>query len=95
MGWAWMDLGVSRQHRLRRLGRRVRRRFAVDGGTLVYYDHYRSPQHYGAVFSPLVTKNGKPSWTDVTDKIDFPAGLRHGSFLQITEAEYRRVETMQ
>ncbi len=67
---------------------------AVDGGTLVYYDHYRAPQHYGAVFSPALTDTGKPSWTDVTDKIDFPAGLRHGSFLQITEEEYQRLEAL-
>jgi hypothetical protein len=67
---------------------------AVDGGTLVYYDHYRPPQHYGAVFSPTLTTTGNPSWKDVTSQIDFPSGLRHGSFLQLTEAEYQRLENL-
>jgi hypothetical protein len=27
-------------------------------------------------------------------KIDFPAGMRHGSFLQITQAEYDRLAAL-
>jgi hypothetical protein len=64
---------------------------ALPTGTIVYYDHYRTPQHYGAVFS---STTGDPAWQDVTSKIDFPAGLRHGSFLAITEAEYERLEKL-
>jgi hypothetical protein len=61
----------------------------VPGGWLAYYDHYRDPQHYGAAFTAdFVT------WTDATAEIAFPAGLRHGSFLQITPAEYRRLMSL-
>jgi hypothetical protein len=54
-------------------------------GYLAYYDHYSQGQHYGAIFSPDLVH-----WTDALAKIDFPAGMRHGSFLQITQAEYDR-----
>jgi hypothetical protein len=56
---------------------------AVPGGFLAYYDHYTAPQHYGALFS-----TDFKFWTDATAKISFPAGLRHGSFLQISREEY-------
>jgi hypothetical protein len=58
----------------------------VPGGWLAYYDHYRKPQHYGAWF----TADFK-TWTDAAEKIDFPAGMRHGSFLKISQIEYERL----
>jgi hypothetical protein len=61
----------------------------VHGGFLAYHDHYRSPQHYGALF----TSDFK-TWTDATNQITFPAKLRHGSFLPITEAEYNRINSL-
>jgi len=61
----------------------------VAGGYLAYYDHYSQGQHYGAVFSPDLTH-----WSDALSKIDFPAGMRHGSFLQITQAEYDRLAAL-
>ena len=61
----------------------------VADGYLAYYDHYSGGQHYGAVFSPdLVT------WTDALARIEFPAGMRHGSFVQITQAEYDRLAAL-
>jgi hypothetical protein len=61
----------------------------VPGGFLAYYDHYTKPQHYGALFSTdLIT------WSDALGKINFPAGLRHGSFLQVTREEYERLAAM-
>lgn len=59
----------------------------VKGGFLAYYDHYRKPQHYGAYFSPDLKR-----WGDALGHISFPAGMRHGSFLQITQAEYERLK---
>ena len=59
---------------------------AVPGGYLVYYDHYRAPQHYGAAFSADMK-----TWRDVTKEIEMPAGMRHGSLLTLTEAEYARL----
>ena len=61
----------------------------VPGGWMAYYDHYQKPQHYGAIFS-----TDFKSWRDATDKIDFPAGLRHGSFLQISREEYEALAQM-
>jgi len=61
----------------------------VPGGYMAYYDHYRKPQHYGAWF----TSDFK-AWTDATAKIEFPEGMRHGSFLQISRAEYERLAAM-
>ncbi len=61
----------------------------VPGGFLAYYDHYRNPQHYGAIFSPDLK-----SWTDATGQTTFPAGLRHGSFLRISQAEYDRLAAL-
>lgn len=59
---------------------------AVPGGYVVYYDHYRAPQHYGAAFSADMKV-----WKDVTGEIAMPVGMRHGSLLTITEAEYARL----
>lgn len=58
-------------------------------GYLAYYDHYSQGQHYGAVYSPDLVR-----WTDALSKIDFPAGMRHGSFVQITQAEYDRIAVL-
>ncbi|WP_213806743.1 glycoside hydrolase family 43 protein [Granulicella sp. dw_53] len=62
----------------------------VHGGFLAYYDHYRTPQHYGALFSSDLTS----PWTDATNQITFPAGLRHGSFVSLTEEEYDRIAAL-
>ncbi len=61
----------------------------VPGGFLAYYDHYRKPQRYAAIFSPDLK-----SWTDASSRITFPAGLRHGSFLRITQDEYDRLAAL-
>jgi hypothetical protein len=62
----------------------------VKDGWLAYYDHYRAPQHYGALFSADLK-----TWSDATPRIAFPAGMRHGSFLQITQAEYDRLNALE
>jgi hypothetical protein len=46
-------------------------------------------QHYGAIFSPDLVH-----WTDALTKIDFPDGMRHGSFVQITQAEFDRLAAL-
>ena len=33
--------------------------------------------------------------TDATSRITFPRGLRHGSFLRITQAEYNSINSLQ
>jgi hypothetical protein len=61
----------------------------VPGGYLAYYDHYTKPQHYAARFTPDLIH-----WTDPKPAITFPEGLRHGSFLPLTKAEYDRLNTL-
>lgn len=58
----------------------------VKEGWVAYYDHYRPPQHYGALFSADLQH-----WADAASRVEFPAGMRHGSFLAITQAEYERL----
>jgi hypothetical protein len=67
----------------------VRASADLPAGYLAYYDHYSQGQHYGAIFSPDLMH-----WTDALAKIDFPAGMRHGSFVQITQAEYERLAAL-
>ena len=58
-------------------------------GYLAYYDHYSQGQHYGALFSTDLVH-----WTDALSRIDFPAGMRHGSFVRISRAEYDRLAAL-
>jgi beta-xylosidase len=60
----------------------------VDGHYIVYYDHYRPPNRYEAVASTDLEH-----WTPVTDKMTFPPGCKHGSFLQITAEEASRLRS--
>lgn len=55
---------------------------------LIYCDHYRTPQHYEAIQSKDLVH-----WTNVTDKLTFPKGLRHGSFLAINVQEAARLRS--
>jgi beta-xylosidase len=55
---------------------------------IVYYDHYRDPKGYRAVASKDLQH-----WTPITDKLSFPPGSKHGSFLRITEEEAKRLES--
>jgi len=49
----------------------------VGDSFVVFYDCYRD-KHYGAVR----TKDFK-TWEDVTDKIKIPAGVRHGTIIEV------------
>ena len=59
-------------------------------GYLAYYDHYHAPQRYGALFSTDLK-----TWSNAAHRVSFPAKLRHGSFLRITQAEYDRINSLQ
>lgn len=59
----------------------------VVGGYLVYYDHYKDPQHYGAAFSTDLQH-----WVDATGSVNLPAGMRHGSFLPLDIGEYNLLQ---
>lgn len=53
---------------------------------LVYFDKYRD-HRYGAVKS-----SDLKSWTDVSDKITVPKGLRHGTVFRVTAKELKLLE---
>jgi beta-xylosidase len=54
---------------------------------LVYFDKYT--QHlYGAVKSTDLV-----NWTDVSDKIKFPRGTRHGTVFTITKKEFEKLKS--
>lgn len=53
---------------------------------IVYFDRYRD-HHYGAIQSTDL-KN----WTDITGEIGLPKGIRHGTILKITQAEYDKLK---
>lgn len=52
-----------------------------DGQWIVYFDKYRDHK-YGAVSSPDLI-----NWTDISDQISIPAGLRHGTIFRVSKAE--------
>jgi len=53
----------------------------INNEWIVYFDKYT--QHkYGAVSSPDLKH-----WTDISDKVHFPAGTRHGTVFTISESE--------
>ncbi|WP_210520095.1 glycoside hydrolase family 43 protein [Hymenobacter terricola] len=52
---------------------------------LVYFDKY-TKHRYGAVSSTDLKQ-----WTDVSDRVQFPQGTRHGTVLRITKKELARL----
>lgn len=52
---------------------------------IVYFDKYRD-HTYGAV-----TSTDLQNWTDISDQISFPAGMRHGSIFKVSAEEFRRL----
>jgi hypothetical protein len=53
----------------------------INGQWIVFFDKYRDHK-YGAVASKDLI-----NWTDISDKIKMPAGLRHGTVFKITKEE--------
>jgi beta-galactosidase len=53
----------------------------------VYFDKYMDHK-YGAVRSKDMT-----NWEDVSDKVSFPEGVRHGTVLQVSEKVFKALET--
>jgi hypothetical protein len=54
----------------------------INGQWVVYFDKYRDHK-YGAVQSPDLT-----TWTEISDKISLPKGIRHGSIFKISKTEF-------
>ena len=58
----------------------------VNGQWVVYFDKY-TEKKYGAVASLDLV-----NWTDISDKISFPKGVRHGTAFKISKAEFNRMK---
>ncbi|MDD3079584.1 MAG: glycoside hydrolase N-terminal domain-containing protein [Paludibacter sp.] len=57
-----------------------------DGQWIVYFDKYREHK-YGAVKSSDLV-----SWTDISDQIELPNGIRHGTIIQVSQDVYNRLK---
>ena len=61
----------------------------INGTWLVYFDKYRVHK-YGAVSSRDLVH-----WTDVSDKISFPTGARHGTVFRVSREEFSRMKAFE
>lgn len=57
----------------------------INGNWIVYFDKY-TEHKYGAVQSSDLQR-----WTDISDKVSFPKGTRHGTVFTITKEEFARL----
>ena len=55
--------------------------FRLGNKWIVYFDKYRD-HRYGAIESTDLV-----SWTEISDRITLPSGIRHGSILKISKSE--------
>jgi hypothetical protein len=58
----------------------------MKGGFLVYYDVYEQ-KHFGGAFTTDFR-----NWTDVTGKVRFPAGARHGTVRRVDPKVIRTIQ---
>lgn len=56
-----------------------------DGKWLVFYDMYRN-HRFGAISSEDLI-----NWTDISNQISLPPGIRHGSILEVDEKTYNQL----
>ncbi len=56
----------------------------------IYFEHYGSPQYYGAVKSVDLEH-----WRDISPQVSFPRGARHGTVLRIPESIVRILQERQ
>ena len=57
-----------------------------DGQWLVFFDKYRDHK-YGAISSADLV-----NWTDISDQISLPKGIRHGTILEVNEEVFEMLE---
>ncbi|MFI1773440.1 prolyl oligopeptidase family serine peptidase [Thalassobellus citreus] len=58
----------------------------IDGNWIVYFDKYKDHK-YGAIKSTDLK-----TWEDISDKIQFPKGTRHGSVFKISSSEFQKLK---
>jgi hypothetical protein len=54
----------------------------------VYFDHYAKPQYYGAAKSSDLVH-----WQDISDRVSFPKGARHGTVLRVPEEIVENIQS--
>jgi len=57
----------------------------IGNNWVVYYDKYTSHK-YGAIMS-----SDLHNWTDISHKVSLPKGIRHGSILQVSKKELKKL----
>ena len=57
-----------------------------DGEWLVYFDKYTDHQ-YGAVKS-----SDLKTWTDISEQVSFPDGIRHGTAIRVSSKELKAIQ---
>jgi hypothetical protein len=57
----------------------------LNGNWVVYFDKYRDHK-YGAIQSPDLV-----NWTEISDKISLPPGIRHGTIFKISHQELAKL----
>jgi hypothetical protein len=57
----------------------------INDRWVVYFDKYRDHK-YGAIESTNLA-----TWTDISDKISLPNGIRHGTIFKISRKEYDKL----
>ena len=60
--------------------------FRMNGQWIIYFDKYTEHQ-YGALSSPDLQH-----WTDISDRISMPKGIRHGSVFSVSNEELLRLQ---
>jgi hypothetical protein len=58
----------------------------LGNGLIIYFDHFTSPQYYGAVKS-----SDMKSWQDIPPEVALPKGWRHGTILKVPESIVRNL----
>lgn len=58
----------------------------INGQWIVYFDKYHAHQ-MGAV-----TSSDLASWTDISDKVHFPEGVRHGTVFKVSKAVFDKLK---
>jgi hypothetical protein len=60
----------------------------IAGQWIVYFDKY-TEKKYGAVASVDFV-----NWTDISEKVSFPKGVRHGTVLKISRTEFEKMNAV-
>lgn len=61
----------------------------IKGSVYVYFDKYRDHQ-YGAIRS-----DDMKSWTDISDQVSFPKGIRHGTVFKVTDQVFKALQALE